>query len=377
MALQLHRTVGNVAFRALLQRAPTLGWDPTKPNKSFKRTHHTSPNRPVEKDGVKLRNVLINGLKHGLTQQDTSTDGGAAVEDTAGKAVVWMPEALKPKDPVQVLLHLHGFGSGYRELTRDKSDYAGVLKTGETRDEDLYHLPEQLAASMKTLGRQVVAVLPQGRGSGSGGMFGNLQSNPTAYLDEVFQTLKDQKVITDVPSSYSVVLTGHSGAGPELLSATRNLEKKPTSGTNFGGLSEVVMFDAINGINELKAVKSWLTDHIANDVLGLKGKTTHSDDDMKKFYSDKTRFRGYFTHGYKGLYDDLPTWIPNEVETRGKDLDGTALKWMEWQYRVIGPIGPKPTAADPYGPHEHLLATPNANKAGLLAEVLDTSTSPP
>src|SRR5215831_1343251 len=57
-ALQLQRTVGNVAFRSLLQRDPTLGWDPTKANKGFKRTRHTSPNRTLEKDGVKLRNVL-------------------------------------------------------------------------------------------------------------------------------------------------------------------------------------------------------------------------------------------------------------------------------------------------------------------------------
>src|SRR5262249_38298240 len=125
---------------SLLQRDPTLGWDPTKANKGFKRTRHTSPNRTLEKDGVKLRNVLINGLKHGLTEQDTNDAGGEAVEDTIGKAVVWMPEVLKPKDPIQVLLHLHGFGTGYRELTRDKSDYAHVLRAGETRDEDLYHL---------------------------------------------------------------------------------------------------------------------------------------------------------------------------------------------------------------------------------------------
>src|SRR6185312_15128024 len=154
-----------------------------------------------------------------------------------GKAVVWMPDILKPKKPIQVLLHLHGFGSGYRELKKGKSDYAHVLKEGETRDEDLYQLPEQLAAVMKAPDRQVIAVLPQGRGAGSGGMFGDLASNPTAYLDEVFKALKDLKIITDVPSSYHVVLTGHSGAGPEVLSATKKLEKTPTSGstsTSFG-----------------------------------------------------------------------------------------------------------------------------------------------
>src|SRR5262245_23078583 len=98
MALNLQRTVGNIAFRTLLQRAPTLGWDPTAENKSFKRTHHTDPNRTLKRDGVALRNVLVQGLSHGLTDKDATAAGGAAVEDTAGKAVVWMPEVLKPKD---------------------------------------------------------------------------------------------------------------------------------------------------------------------------------------------------------------------------------------------------------------------------------------
>jgi hypothetical protein len=123
VALYLQRTVGNAAFRSILQRDPPLGWDATPKNKDFKRTHHTDPNRVVKKGGASLRNVPISGLKHGLT----SRSGGAAVEDTAGKAVVWMPEVFKPKNSVEVLLHLHGFGSGYREMTKSGSGYGGVL----------------------------------------------------------------------------------------------------------------------------------------------------------------------------------------------------------------------------------------------------------
>jgi Ca2+-transporting ATPase len=73
MALHLQRTVGNTAFRSLLQRDPTLGWDPTPQNKDFKRTKHTDPNRTVQKNGVSLRSVLLNGLKHGLTEKDDKT----------------------------------------------------------------------------------------------------------------------------------------------------------------------------------------------------------------------------------------------------------------------------------------------------------------
>jgi hypothetical protein len=382
-ALHLQRTVGNVAFRQLLQRDPTQGWDLNDEHKKFTRTHHKNPNRTVKQRGMELRNVLLQGLKHGFTGTETGAAKGSAgdsVEDAAGKAVVWMPSAFKPKDATEVLLHLHGFGSGYRELEKGKTDYAHVLDSGQTRDEDLYQLPDQLAASMKTPGRQVIAVLPQGRSRGSGSMFGDIASNPTRYLDEVFGALKTQNVIADAPSDYHVVVSGHSGSGPEVMQATAALEKK---GLSLGGLSEVVLFDAINGSNELEAVKDWLRPHIQSDVGELGKQASHTEDEMKTFYSGKPRFRGYFTHGfYESMYGDgsgqLRQWLTSEIQSRGKKLDKTALKWLDWQYKVFGPLGPQPTQADPYGPHEHLLATQNdAAKAGLLDEILDLGAGPP
>jgi hypothetical protein len=379
-ALHLQRTVGNIAFRQLLQRDPTLGWDLNDKHKDFTRTRHTNPNRTVKQRGMELRNVLLQGLKHGFKGTESGASkksAGDAVENAAGKAVVWMPSVFKPKDATEVLLHMHGFGSGYRELATGKTDYAEILQAGQTRDEDLYQLPDQLAASMKTPGRQVIAVLPQGRSRGSGSMFGDIASDPTGYLDEVFGALKTQKVITDVPGDYHVVVSGHSGAGPEVMQATAVLEKK---GLSLGGLSEVVLFDAINGDTELEAVKDWLRPHIHADVTELAQKASHTDAEMKTFYAGRPRFRGYFTHGfYATMYGDgsgqLRQWLTNEIQTTGNKLDKTALKWLDWQYKVFGPIGPDVKG---FEPHERLLGSQNDTaKAGLLDEILDLGAGPP
>jgi hypothetical protein len=162
------------------------------------------------------------------------------------------------------------------------------------------------------------------------------------------------------------------------------LEKKHSgSQLNLGGLSEVVLFDAINGSNELTTVQDWLRPHIRDDVTELGKQKTHTDADMKAFYATRPRFRGYFTHGfYETMYGDgsgqLRQWLTSEIRSSSKGLDATALKWLDWQYHVFGPIGPAAAPGDPFGPHEHLLASQNdGNKAGLIDEVLDTSSGPP
>src|SRR5689334_23087917 len=83
-ALALQRTVGNTVFRQLLQRDPTPGWDLNKKHTKFKRTRHTDPNRIVKKGKVELRNVLLQGLKHGFQGAETRKavgSAGDAVED--------------------------------------------------------------------------------------------------------------------------------------------------------------------------------------------------------------------------------------------------------------------------------------------------------
>ena len=90
---------------------------------------HKEPDGTVNKNDISLRKAFING-KHGRTEKDTSSSASAAAEDTAGKAVVWMPEVVKAKALIGVLLHLHDFGVGKREQTKSSGDHAGCPQNG-------------------------------------------------------------------------------------------------------------------------------------------------------------------------------------------------------------------------------------------------------
>lgn len=395
--MQLQRLVGNASVQRLLQRDAKLGWDPAARHSKFKRTHHTDPNRVVEAGGVKLRNVLLQGLKHGYTEGEPSAEDtvgqnarGDTVENAAGKAVVWMPETFNPADaskPVEVLLHLHGYGAGYRELASG-SDYAENLKPGQTRDEDLYRLPDQVAANMKATSRQVVAVLPQGRARPlvkdkkvEIDMFGDIPSRPGAYLDEVFAALKDKAGI-DKPSAYQLVMSGHSGSGWVVMAAANKLDSTATGGVNetAGGskvtLAEIVLFDAIQG-KEINTVDTWLKTHIQADVAALTGKSKPDARQLEAYFAKRTRFRGYYSPNYKDTYEDLRKKLATALAPVA-DLGPTAQTYFEWQYMIAGPIGTKGKDDNAFAPHERLLAAKNdAQKAGLIDEMLDITSAPP
>jgi hypothetical protein len=88
-------------------------------------------------------------------------------ETAIGRAIVLMPDNLDLKQPVEILLHLHGFGIGYRQAKGG----------GPTRDEAVDLTESQLEASKLNM----IAVLPQG-GYHSG--FDAFSGDP--YLSAVF-----------------------------------------------------------------------------------------------------------------------------------------------------------------------------------------------
>jgi hypothetical protein len=58
-------------------------------------------------------------------------------------AVVLIPNVRVPTVQdvdVDVLLHFHGYGAGYRMLKLGEKDWAGVLQPGQLRDVDLYQI---------------------------------------------------------------------------------------------------------------------------------------------------------------------------------------------------------------------------------------------
>jgi hypothetical protein len=107
-------------------------------------------------------------------------------KDKKGRAIALIPNTVNPTAPdkdssvrVDVLLHLHGWGAGYRELKSGESDYAGVLKPGELRDVDLYQMEQQLLSHVKTSKQLLIAVLPQGSDWSN---FGDLSSQQRRLL---------------------------------------------------------------------------------------------------------------------------------------------------------------------------------------------------
>ena len=382
-----------------------------------------------------IKRIAIEGLTHGnQSKAENLSRRGSTPESAIGKAIVLVPNDLDPKNPTTVLLHLHGFGSGYRQLDepgdlkeqlkklneektalekerdaaskgadkakvsatlkrtggeikktkgqiRQNLDYGGVLQPGQVRDVELYRMEQQLdmlhkeqqqqKKAGKKGGPQVMAVLPQGTSSSG---FGDIAEKPTEYLDEVLGKLKDK------PTEFHVVLSGHSGGGPTVMQIAATLAKKEKAGKKPPRVDEIILFDAINGSNESNTVAAWLNKHIAADKKALEKMKTEADVDS--YFTTRARFRGYFSSGYKSLYEDVKN-ITDELSKKEKRKATLSLPEYKQnkladQYRVFGPIGDKPADAADIRPHEKLIGAvrteeegkPAPSKTGILHEAL-------
>jgi hypothetical protein len=382
-----------------------------------------------------IKRIAIEGLTHGnQSKAEDLSRRGSTPESAIGKAIVLVPNDFDPKNPTTVLLHLHGFGSGYRQLDEpvdlkeqlkklneektalekerdaaskgaDKTkvsanlkrkegeikkteiqikrelDYGGVLQPGQVRDVELYRMEQQLDTLHKEQqqqkkagkkgGPQVMAVLPQGTSSSG---FGDVAEKPTEYLDEVLGKLKDK------PTEFHVVLSGHSGGGPTVMRIAATLAEKEKASKKPPRVDEIILFDAINGSNESNTVAAWLNEHIAADKKALEKMKTEADVDS--YFRTRARFRGYFSSGYKSLYEDVKN-ITDELSKKEKRKATLSLPEYKQnkladQYRVFGPIGDKPADAADFRPHEKLIGTvrteeegkPAPSKTGILHEAL-------
>jgi hypothetical protein len=216
-----------------------------------------------------------------------------------------------------------------------------------------------------------MAVLPQGTSSSG---FGDIAAKPTEYLDEVFGHLKDK------PTEFHVVLSGHSGGGPKVMEIAGTLAEKEKAGKKPPRVDEIILFDAINGSNESNTVTTWLNAHIAADKKALAKLTTEADVDS--YFKTRARFRGYFSAGYKSLYEDVKN-ITDELSKKEKRKATLSLPEYKQnkladQYRVFGPIGDKPADSNDFRPHEKLIGAvraeeegrPAPSKTGILHEAL-------
>ena len=175
----------------------------------------------------------------------------ATRERAAGKAIVIVPDALDPAKPVEILLHLHGYNEGYRQVGTSVRDIATD------------RIEQQMIASGRN---QLIAGPPQGTNTSG---FGSPSFKSDPYIDQVMGRIATIKGWSKIPSVAKgvehVALSAHSGGGnriQEMLSGT--------VGAAPSKVRELVLFEAINGDGELAAVKRWVTAQIENDVNRLK-----------------------------------------------------------------------------------------------------------
>jgi hypothetical protein len=342
--------------------------------------------RPGKQTTPGVWRVPIQDLKHGFQGSgsggSSESAGGRAIALIPNTAAAAAPEGDQPA-PVDVWLHFHGFGAGYRDLDAGQKDYAKVLAEGELRDIDLYQAEQQLLAQAAATHRLVVGVLPQG---GVRSNFGDLGSASGAYLDEVFARL----VPAYLPAKATpgrLTVSGHSGGGVAAMAVARDRSAA-------GRSTDVLLFDAINfgcaekeevvgkdgktskqckkgspcASNEYGTVRDWVTQRMKSDLVGMDQKT--EAEQQADLRSHGTRLRGVTTAslsdsdtcGYGHWYGLLKAHI--ETTVRQYKLPPKVSQQLLLNYQVTEARG---LANYKTGMEKHERMLAQGNLAGALA----------
>lgn len=251
--LRLQRTAGNSAVSRLLQVARTGQLLARWTGSDVRPGSWNAESRAI---GKTLR-LAIDGIKLGYQGDDPRPQYTS--EKAAGRAIVVVPSNTNWQREVDVLLHFHGHGEAYRELSA-KSEYDEPA--GTVRDVESEQIEQQLEAS----GRHMIAILPQGS---SGSTF-NI-TNAVAYVDEVLKLIPLHLPLTAQPKRGRVVVSSHSGGGVAAVDVAVALAA-PASATEKQWLeaAPLLLFDSINGPGELGTVKRVMTSWLDTDLAILK-----------------------------------------------------------------------------------------------------------
>ena len=297
--LRLQGTAGNAAVTRMLT-GPALmraGWSKSEPggwNEKEKAVQGT------------LR-IPIEGLSVGnkSTAEDATQTKEIAGEKDSGRAMVIVPDGTDfSGGKLEVLLHFHGWGVGFRQRSADHK--AGAGSAGEVRDVAVDEFPKQLVGS----GRNAIAILPQGT------LFSGFSTGPTqAYITEVLAklrgelaTLKPALQLPPTLTAYRVITSGHSGGGPTAVQAAKALQ-----GGDWHRAAPLLLFDAINGTGELDTVKTLLGGWLQADLAHL----TAAADPAAELDKRGLRFRSTYSSG-GGVYP-------------GVNVGGTPFKQGIWE----------------------------------------------
>jgi len=262
------------------------------------------------------------------------------LQDSKAWAIVLIPNIGVPTVSgvdVEVLLHFHGYGAGYRMLQPGEQDLGQVLQPGQLRDIDLYQMEQQLLLLVKTKKKFVVAVLPQG---GDKSEFGNLPRESGPYLKEVFDRLIAENHLPAGTRPGNVTISGHSGGSVAATAAasvaagrqdllvfdainfkcTEKVQKEKNAEKQFDKHGSPEMICKRCDSNEYQLVKNWVTDRIRKEAKLLVT--------AKKLKDEGTRFRG-FTHAPLDAketcsYGHWYARLKADIDRAITDLDATA-----------------------------------------------------
>ncbi len=217
------------------------------------------------------------------------------------RALVLLSPGLNPAQPIDVLVHLHGQNTGYREASpRDL-------------DPDLDRIEEQLGAARRP---QLAIVLPQGASrSADYGEFG--QINPRSYAQAALTQVRTLGGLPSDPRVGAVMLSGHSGGGFAMKTITDSRARRDD-------LSGVAWFDAVQAesgpegerqtTGQRERAKTLITERITAELDALPAGATPAE--------QETALRTGFT--FRLYYDSLGLYrgAAGEVQTFLRGLFG-------------------------------------------------------
>ena len=236
----LQAAVGNAAVRLILQRKG--GW----PGASSKGKKWNDPTPKKVSTDSKIWRIAIAGLKGGTAEAFKGGSSAHTTEAADHRAIVLIPDGFdpdKPSDkPVEVLLYFHGHTeasrgryAGYRQRSFEKRTEdikkSGVVSDDTVRDVALDQIEQQIEQSGHS---KMIGILPQG---GPQGQFGDI--NADDYIKDVLGRVNAEypDKLKKVPSSWQVILSGHSGGGTEV-------NRILTSSSKPANLKAIILFDA-------------------------------------------------------------------------------------------------------------------------------------
>jgi hypothetical protein len=304
------------------------------------------------------------GLSQGL---DKDSPDGATTEDARHLAVAIVPHSVTNTN-LEVLLHFHGNNIGQRERT-SASDTGQAAGTVHDVEADL--IPQQLANSTK---HNMIAILPQGA-TGSGLLATKFAiKDPQAYVNEVLGQVVTHVNALDPTRKLQaltpvrIVVSGHSGGGPATAAAADLLQAgAKASDDEWVASPPVLLFDAINGSNELKTIGNMMVRWLNEDERRL---TAHTEADAKALLARRgLKLRSTYTTGVYHACNSAKgsrTYVDRGIEytiPAESSLEARRDDWFDTHGRELDKLNLRPLLKSQYviehveGAHDFTVGT--------------------